>query len=98
MRKQKKLSDEAWGELIREQSGSAQSISAFCREHGLKEYSFYRHKRLIKEEASKAGGFRELVMPTGASIRVVVDGASSHIEVERGFDAALLREVVGALR
>ena len=97
MRKRKQASAEAWRGLIAEQSAGDQTVATFCRERGLKEHSFYRHKRRIRE--SEAGtGFQEIALPPRAAIRVVVNAESSHVEVERGFDATLLRDVVRALR
>jgi len=97
MRKRKKVNAEAWGGLIAEQSAGDQTIAAFCQERELTEHSFYRHKRRIRESGEGAG-FQEIALPTRATIRVVVNAESSHVEVERGFDAGLLRDVVQALR
>jgi hypothetical protein len=97
MGKRKLMSQGAWRDLVEEQAAGGQTIAAFCRERGLKEHSFYRHKRRMRESGVGAG-FREIALSTRASIRVVVNGQSSHVEVERGFDAALLREVMQALR
>ena len=97
MRKGKKLSQAAWHGLIKEQAAGEQTIGAFCRERGLTEHSFYRHKRRIRESGVGAG-FQEIALPTRATIRVVVSGESSHVEVEHGFDVGLLRDVVQALR
>jgi hypothetical protein len=97
MRKRKTVSSEAWRALIAEQAGGEQTITAFCLERGLKAHSFYRHKRRMRESGVDAG-FREIALPTRATIRVVVNAETSHVEVERGFDAALLRDVVQALR
>ena len=97
MRKGKKLSREAWRGLVAEQSSGDQTIAAFCREHGLTEHSFYRHKRRMRE-LGDGSGFEEIALPASVAIRVVVNAESTHVEVERGFDAALLRDVVQALR
>ena len=97
MRKRKMLSQDAWRGLIQEQAGSEQSIAVFCRDRGLKEHSFYRHKRRLRE-SNTAAGFREIGPPRRNAIRIVVNEGASHVEVDSGFDAALLRDVVDALR
>ena len=96
MKKRKGLSETRWCELIEQQSSGNQTIAAFCQEHGISENSFYRHKRQMRESG---GGFRELLaVSREPGIRIVVGPEVSHIEVQRGFDTALLREVMGALR
>jgi hypothetical protein len=97
MRKGKRLSHDVWRGLIEEQGAGEETIAAFCRERGLKEHSFYRHKRRMRE-SGVAAGFREIPLAARGAIRVVVNAETSHVEVECGFDAALLREVVQALR
>jgi len=97
MRKQKVLSQDAWRGLIEEQAAGSQTIAAFCRDRGLKEHSFYRHKRRLRS-SNTAGGFREIELPRRNTIRIVVNEGVSHVEVEPGFDEALLRAVVDALR
>ena len=96
MRKREKLSHERWCELIQEQAAGNQTVATFCQEQGITEHSFYRHKRQMREAGG--GGFKEIALKGGTGIRVVVDSDSSHIEVDRGFDAALLRDVMAALR
>ena len=97
MRKRKVLSQDAWRGLIQEQAAGDQSIAVFCRDRGVKEHSFYRHKRRLRESHSSSG-FREIELPRRKAIRLVVSEGVSYVEVERGFDAALLRDVVDALR
>lgn len=97
MRKQKVLSQDAWRGLIEEQASGSQTIAAFCRDRGLKEHRFYRHKRRLGR-SSPAAGFREIELPRRNAIRIVVSEGVSHVEVEAGFDAAVLRDVVDALR
>ena len=97
MAKRKKMSHEAWCELITEQSMGGESIRAFCAERDLLEHSFYWHKRRKNGEA-RGKGFREVAVSTGGAVRVVVSERGSHIEVDRGFDLACFHEVVQALR
>ena len=97
MAKRKKMSHEAWCELITEQSMGGESIRAFCAKRQLLEHSFYWHKRRMNRQAC-GKGFREVALPAAGAIRVVVLETGSHIEVERGFDVACFRELVQALR
>lgn len=98
MRKRRKLSEEAWGNLIEQQEAGEQTVTDFCRSQGVAEHSFYRHKRLLRE-AVHGTGFRQVKLAVPAPmIRVVVMAEGSHVEVEPGFDAGLLRDVVAALR
>jgi hypothetical protein len=97
MRKQKVSRQDAWRELIREQAAGEQSIAAFCRDRGVKEHSFYRHRRRLTE-SNTAAGFREIELPRRNAIRIVVNEGVSHVEVDGGFDPSLLRDVVDALR
>ena len=55
-------------------------------------------KKGVQAAIVNTAGFREIALPPRGGIRVVVNAESSHVEVERGFDAALLREVVQALQ
>jgi hypothetical protein len=96
MGKRERLSHERWCELIERQAAGNQTVATFCQEQGITEHSFYRHKRRMREPGG--GGFREIALTGGTGIRIVVDSDSSHIEVERGFDAVLLRDVMAALR
>ena len=87
-----------WCGLIREHEKSGETIRAFCRKRGLIEHSFYHHKRRMRREA-KGGGFRQIaVAPRSSAINVVVDNDGCRIEVQRGFDAECLRQVVRALQ
>jgi hypothetical protein len=97
MVKRKARSHAEWLELIREQKTSAQGVGEFCRQRKLAEHSFYYHKRRMCEEA-KGGGFQEVAAPQGRGVRIVVEAESSRVEVEPGFDAGCLREVMRALR
>lgn len=97
MRDWRVRSHREWRALIEEQEGGQETIAAFCRRRGLTEQSFYRHRRRMREEMGE-GGFAEVALSRGESLRVVVEGQRCWIEVEEGFDAQRLREVVEALR
>ena len=87
-------------ELIRQQEQSKLSVSAFCRQHGFSDQSFYNwRKRLVASEpvrfalvdASSSGSDRfaplELILASGDRLRIAP-----------GADAATLRAVLNVLR
>jgi hypothetical protein len=89
-----------WQELIRQQQQSKLSVSAFCRQHGFSDQSFYNwRKRLAADEpvrfalveANPSGSDRfaplELILASGDRLRVAP-----------GTDAATLRAVLTVLR
>ena len=97
MGKRKTMSHEGWLGVIAEHAEVGGSVAEFCRERGLKDHSFYWHKRRMLRDGEQEG-FREVRMPACSTLRVVVPGSGAHVEVERGFDGDCLRAVVQALR
>jgi|ERR1700739_205746 transposase-like protein len=88
-----------WQRLINEQMGSGQSVSAFCRERGVSDASFYTwRKRLSKETSIKFA----LVEPAAAA-RVTSGvelslATGERLHIARGADASTLRMVLSILR
>jgi transposase-like protein len=89
-----------WAELIRQQQQSGLSVSAFCRDRGFSDQTFYNwRKRLATSEtvrfalvsAGAAGGEEhgaiELLLTSGDRLRI-----------GRGADTATLRTVLSVLR
>jgi hypothetical protein len=89
-----------WQELIRQQEQSKLSVSAFCRQQGFSDQSFYNwRKRLAADEAVRfalvdagsSGAERfaplELILASGDRLRIA-----------SGADAATLRAVLSVLR
>jgi len=97
MEKQEKMNHEAWLNVIAEHAKVGGTVAEFCRERGLKDHSFYWHKRRMLRGSGRKG-FREVRLPASPTLRVVVPGSGAHLEVERGFDRHCLRAVVQALR
>lgn len=97
MRQSRSRSHTEWCKLIEGQQAGEETIAAYCRRRGLVEHSFYHHKRRMRQE-SVGGGFCEVALSGRTGIRVVVDGQACWVELERGFDAGCLLEVVQALR
>jgi transposase-like protein len=89
-------------ELVLEQGRSGQSVSAYCREHGLRLWQFYEWKKRLRD--SDAPKFVEVAVKPPAEIAQQRSRQGSAIEVrlrsghsvvvERGFDASHLRALL----
>ncbi len=87
-----------WRALVEKHAQSGLSGAAFCKEENLNTLQFYNWRRRIRRE-SVTSGFVRLVPTANTSqtgIRINLDHRIS-IEVERGFDALTLREIIDAL-
>jgi transposase len=89
-----------WAALIGQQQQSGLSVSAFCREHGFSDQTFYNWRKrlagskpvrfaLVAADATVAGGQLpiELFLVSGERLRIAP-----------GTDAATLRTVLDVLR
>jgi len=89
-----------WLELIRQQEQSKLSVSAFCRQHGFSDQSFYNWRKrlaagervrfaLVEANPSGTGqpGALELILASGDRLRIAP-----------GTDAVTLRAVLNVLR
>jgi|SRR5580658_7718412 transposase-like protein len=94
-----------WRELVSEQSQSGQRVSAFCRDHGIRNSLFYDWKKRIREgEATK---FVEVKVVGPKTHARPASGHSPAIEirlskgrslfVEAGFDASHLCALLAVL-
>jgi hypothetical protein len=101
---------EQWAELVRDYEASGQSQRAFCAERGIGQSTLRYWKRrpeIASREASAAVTHRVRLMPVDlieepASLAAgtgvtILTGGGVRIEVERHFDAGVLRGVVAAL-
>jgi hypothetical protein len=93
--------EKKWAERIRQQQQGKLSVSAFCRNRGFSDQSFYNWRKRLSEsepvrfalvEAEAAGGANdhapiELVLVSGDRLRI-----------SPGADAATLRTVLSVLR
>ena len=92
-----------WRGLISEQSGSGQTIVAFCRERGLTTSQFYTWRKRLR--ATGAEQFLEVQVvkaparpiPSNRGAIEIRLAEGRRILVEPGFDAEHLRAVVAAL-
>ncbi len=89
-----------WAELIRQHSQSGLSVSAFCREHGVSDQSFYNWRKRL---AGSAPVRFALVEADGAITRdslpvelILISG--DRLRIAPGADAATLRTVLSVLR
>ena len=89
-------SHEQWGQWIKEQQSSGQSIIEFCRQRGLAAHNFHYHKNRMKKV--KAGvGFVEVTPRERRGVRLIYEQGSWRLDIESDFDPSLLRSVVEAL-
>lgn len=85
-----------WQNTLEAQARSGLSIRAYCREHNLRESAFHYHKRRLLASRAPEGGFVQ-IQGGRPGIRLRHLDGSWCVEVDRGFDPGLLREVLEAL-
>jgi transposase len=90
-----------WREIIDRQQASGLSVGAFCRRDSIAESSFFAWKRRLGAAPSGPAFVEAKVVQTPAprpagGIEVRLRGGR-RVRVRRGFDPALLVEVVAAL-
>ena len=94
-----------WRGLVSEQSQSGETVSAFCRERGLRDSLFYDWKKRIRE--GEAAKFVEVRVKESSEQQTPVPEHCPAIEirlskgrsllVEPGFDASHLRALLAVL-
>ena len=94
-----------WRALISEQSQSGQTVSAFCRDRGLRDSLFYDWKKRVRE--GEAARFVEVKVKEPSEQRTPAPERYPAIEirlstgrsllVESGFDASHLRALLAVL-
>jgi hypothetical protein len=89
-----------WAELIRQQGQSKLSVSAFCREHGVSDQSFYNwRKRLCGSEPVRFALVDARAPVTKDSLPVeLILTSGDRLRVVPGVDEATLRTVLSVLR
>ena len=91
---------ERWAELVRQQSQSGFSVTAFCREHDVREQSFYYWRKRLTEAEPVRFALVEAGMPVAkdrAPIELVL-ASGDRLHISPGADAATLRTVLSVLR
>ena len=92
-----------WSGLISEQSGSGETVEAFCRERGLTTSQFYTWRKRLRRSAAEQFLEVQIAKPAarpappkrGAVEIRLAEGRC--VLVEPGFDPEHLRAVVAAL-
>ncbi len=90
-----------WPSVVQAYAASGLSVTAFCREQGISTSLLYRWRQRFPGRApAVASGFVELRPvdrpAAGSGVAVVVDGGW-RLEVEPGFDAATLEQVLACV-
>ena len=92
-----------WRGLVSAQSQSGQTVAAFCRDRGIRDWQFYDWKKRVRgAEAAKfvavevAAVAKQAPAATGRAIEVRLPRARSLV-VEPGFDAGHLRALLSVL-
>jgi transposase-like protein len=89
-----------WQELIRQQGQSRLSVTAFCREHGVSDQSFYNwRKRLSGSEPVRFALVEDGAPATNdnAPVELILAGGD-RLRIAPGIDPATLRIVLSVLR
>lgn len=84
-----------WTDEIADWRASGLSIAAWCRQHDQNYHRFLYWRRRLEQQQKKAGGFVELSF-RAASLALEYNGMT--LQIERGFDPELLRDVLTVLR
>ena len=89
-----------WAELIRQHGQSKLSVSAFCREHGVSDQSFYNwRKRLSGNEPVRFALVEANAPVTKESLPVeLILASGDRLRIASGTDAVTLRTVLQVLR
>jgi hypothetical protein len=92
-----------WRRLVSEQIASGQTVAAFCRDRGIRDWKFYDWKKRVREaEAAKfipvevAPVAEQVPAAAGRAIEVRLPRGRSLV-IEPGFDAGHLRALLSVL-
>jgi hypothetical protein len=92
-----------WRRLVSEQIASGQTVAAFCRDRGLRDWQFYDWKKRVRgAEAAKfvavevAAVAKQAPVAADRAIEVRLSRGRS-IVIEPGFDAGHLRALLSVL-
>ena len=92
--------EKKWTELIRQQSQSKLSVSAFCREHGFSDQAFYSWRKRLSGNEPVRFALVEAGAPTtkdALPIELIL-ASGDRLRIASGADAATLRTLVSVLR
>jgi transposase-like protein len=89
-----------WEELIRQHGQSKLSVSAFCREQGVSDQSFYNWRKRLSGSEPVRFALVEGGAPgtnDNAPVELILAGGD-RLRIAPGIDAATLRTVLSVLR
>lgn len=92
---------EYWAQLIAEREACGESVRAFCGRHGVKENSFYRWQRRLREDTSvRFAEVNTRRTPVGLSEPALelIFANGERLRIARGVEAATLRLTLDAVR
>ena len=84
-----------WADKLSDWRSSGLSMAAWCREHNESYDRFVYWRRRLELKPQKAGRFVELTIRP-AALRLSCNGIA--LQLEAGFDQALLRDVLSVLK
>lgn len=89
-----------WAELIRQQSQSKLSVSAFCREHGFSDQAFYNWRKRLSGSEPVRFALVEAGRPitNDAPPIELILASGDQLRIAPGADAATLRTLLNVLR
>ena len=89
-----------WAQLIRQQQQSGLSVTAFCREHGFSDQTFYNwRKRLAGSEPVRFALVTDAAPAPAEQLLIeLVLVSGDRLRIAPGTDAATLRTVLNVLR
>jgi hypothetical protein len=87
-----------WAELIRNQQQSGLSVTAFCRDRGFSDQTFYNWRKRLS--ASEPVRFALVAAGSGTeqSLVELVLASGDRLRMGPGIDAATLRTILSVLR
>jgi transposase-like protein len=89
-----------WQELVRQHGQSKLSVSAFCREQGVSDQSFYYWRKRLSDRGPVRFALVERGAPgtdDNASVELIL-ACGDRLRIAPGIDAATLRTVLSVLR
>jgi len=84
-----------WTDKIAHWRASGQSIAGWCRQHDESYHRFLYWRKRLESAQKQVGRFVELTLGT-SSLALECNGMT--LQIERGFDRDLLRDVLSVLR
>jgi len=94
-----------WEQRLAEYEGSGKTIKAWCQDQVIRENQFYYWRKRLQEDQEKIEPIKwlSLGLDNNKPVNLAPDTIAVHIgqvtvEVKKGFDQQLLREIVQSLQ